>query len=227
MKNMRFHTATFHVNHINLTPPPTRTRFRVCFAQPGSTNTEIKKRLCTPSKTCVFTHHAPFIHIDLMSPPTSTHFQVCFVQPKSTNAEIKERMRTPWKTCVFTHHPLSKPNTEIKKRMCTPSKTCVFTHHPLSKPYRFNAAPYLYALPSRLYTSRVDLNHLPSTFWHVHFFFNTFCVRIWGSCKWQLLFPSEKTICFKWHLCFQKATPLWIGSVPSNLSAICFFKTYF
>ena len=76
-------------------------------------------------------------HIDLMSPPTCTHFRVCFVQPKSTN-------------------------TEIKKRMCTPSKTCVFTHHPLSKPYRFNAAPHLYALPSRLYTSRVDLNHLPS-----------------------------------------------------------------
>ena len=46
--------------------------------------------------------------------------------------------------------------------MCTPSKTCVFTHHPLSKPYRCNAAPHLYALPSRLYTSRVDLNHLPS-----------------------------------------------------------------
>ena len=43
-------------NHINLMPPPTCTRFRVCFAQPKPTNTQ-NQRMCTPSKTCVFTHH--------------------------------------------------------------------------------------------------------------------------------------------------------------------------
>ena len=133
-----FSHITLYLNHIDLMSPPTCTHFRVCFVQPKSTNTEVKKRMCTPSKK-MFSHITLYLnHIDLMSPPTCMHFGVCFAQPKSTN-------------------------TEIKKRMCTPSKTSVFTHHPLSKPHRFNVAPHLYALPSRLYTSRVDLNHLPST----------------------------------------------------------------
>ena len=141
-KHVFSHITLYYQRYIDLMPTPTCTHFRVCFVQPKSTNTEIKKCMCTPSKTCVFTHH-PLSkrYIDLMPTPTCTHFRVCFVQPKSTN-------------------------TEIKKRMCTPSKTGVCTHHPLSKPYRFNVAPNLYALPSRLYTSRVDLNHLPSTLYN-------------------------------------------------------------
>ena len=76
---------------------------RVCFVQPKSTNTEIKKRMRTPSKTCVFTHHLYLNHIDLEcrpQPARTSKFVLCSPSrqtPKSRNACARHQKH------VFSH----------------------------------------------------------------------------------------------------------------------------